>query len=77
MDKWSNFMQLSVADKDTYTLTTNKANNRVYISVRNKVAGKNKALGRMLSGVKTDRISAYNSIDTIVCPAGALTILKK
>lgn len=77
MAKWSNFMQLSVADKDTYTLTTNKANNRVYISVRNKVAGKNKALGRMLSGVKTDRISAYNSIDTIVCPAGALTILKK
>lgn len=76
--KWANYVQLGVADKETKGLFVNKINNDLYISIRNRANGVSKMLGRLsTTGVKSLGIAEYNTMDTIVCAAGAIAILKK
>lgn len=74
--KWANYIELSVADKDNFGLFINNVQGQHYISIRNHANGASKMLGRMACGVKSKKMGDYNAMDTIVCAAGAITILK-
>lgn len=74
--KWANLIELSVANKEQFGLFVNSIEDNTYISVRKHDTGASKMLGRMLTGVKGKKLSEYDAMDTIVCAAGAITILK-
>lgn len=82
---FSNFMQMAVAKKDEFALATYKVNEgtaekpiaRTYITIKSIANNNGRAMGRLSSIVKNEEFAKYQAIDTVVCPAGALVILKK
>lgn len=82
---FTNFMQRALLEKDKLALSTfrfdvneNPKNPLMKTYLTIKVIGQDsgKAIGRLSSHVKHKEFASYQSVDTIICPAGALAILK-
>lgn len=74
--KWTNLIELSVANKENFGLFVNNIDGKQYISVKKHETGASKMLGRISCGVKSKKMDEYTAMDTIVCAVGAITILK-
>ena len=72
---WANAIELSVINSNNFALYTTKVNNQLYINLRKLDNGAARMLGRISASVKNNKISEYTSMDTVVCAAGAITIL--
>jgi hypothetical protein len=82
---FTNFMQKAMSEPE-FSLATFKINEtgnkdnplfRTYLTIKRVGTENGKALGRLGSLVKKEEFAKYQSIDTIICPAGALVILNK
>ena len=71
---WANVIELSLTKKDEYALHTIKLSNKTYLNIRKGEAA-SRMLGRISHAFKTNAMSEYTTIDTIVCAKGAITIL--
>lgn len=71
---WTNVIELSLTKKDEYALHTIKLSNKTYLNIRKGEAA-SRMLGRISHAFKTNAMSEYTTIDTIVCAKGAITIL--
>lgn len=72
---WTNSVELSVSRPENFTLYSTKINNQLYINLRKTSDSQSRMLGRISAAVKSGKISDYTNMDTIVCAAGAITIL--
>lgn len=71
---WTNVIELSLTKKDEYALHTIKLSNKTYLNIRKGEAA-SRMLGRISHAFKTNAMSEYTTIDTIVCAKGAIAIL--
>lgn len=71
---WANVIELSLAKRDEYTLHTIKLNNKTHLNIRKGEAA-SRMLGRISHVCKTNVMSEYDTMTTIVCAKGAITIL--
>ena len=74
-DLWSNAIELSVSKKDKYALHTIKIGGKLHLNLRKQADGASRMLGRVSHAVKANKMSEYNTMDTIVCAKGAIAIL--
>lgn len=72
---WSNAIELSVSKKDKYALHTIKIGGKLHLNLRKQADGASRMLGRVSHAVKANKMSEYNTMDTIVCAKGAIAIL--
>lgn len=72
---WTNAVELSVIKPDNFALYSTKVNKQLYISLRKLNDSQSRMLGRISAAVKSNKISEYANMDTIVCAAGAIVIL--
>lgn len=72
---WSNAIELSVSKKDKYSLHTIKIGGKLHLNLRRDSDAASRMLGRVSHVVKTNKMSEYTKMDTIVCAKGAIAIL--
>ena len=72
---WSNAIELSVRKKDKYALHTIKISGKLHLNLRRQADDASRMLGRVSHAVKANKMSEYNTMDTIVCAKGAIAIL--
>ena len=72
---WSNAIELSVSKKDKYSLHTIKVGGKLHLNLRRDSDAASRMLGRVSHAVKANKMSEYNTMDTIVCAKGAIAIL--
>ena len=72
---WSNAIELSVSKKDKYSLHTIKVGGKLHLNLRRDSDAASRMLGRVSHIVKTNKMSEYTKMDTIVCAKGAIAIL--
>ena len=72
---WSNAIELSVSKKDKYSLHTIKIGGKLHLNLRRDSDAASRMLGRVSHIFKTNKMSEYTKMDTIVCAKGAIAIL--
>lgn len=72
---WSNAIELSVSKKDKFALHTIKIGGKLHLNLRKQADAASRMLGRVSHAVKANKMSEYNTMDTIVCAKGAIAIL--